>query len=210
MDIEGILASLKGILVQTGDPPTSHYHPQGWEQKTESNSQGLNHLHSLCKDLCKDRAQPRNLPLYLPTPTKFPPKLSNSCPRSFYTPRHRPSRFGLPPPHPRQAQFAICMGFLLLKSLRLARYFHAHLGLSASVAISCFQSVCVPSHLAAQPYRLMAQEHHSAGHFLCEKSEAFCQEKKMMFFGNSTTESHSHSWPTHDIVDSLSEVTRDR
>lgn len=100
MDIEGILARLKGILVQTGDPPTSHHHPQGWEQKTESNSQGLNHLHSLCKDLCKDRAQPRNLPLYLPTPTKFPPKLSNSRLRCFYTPRHRPSRFGLTPPPP--------------------------------------------------------------------------------------------------------------
>lgn len=30
-----------------------------------------------------------------------------------------------------------------------------------------------------------------------------------MFFGNSTTENHGHSWPTHGIVDNPHEVTRD-
>lgn len=160
---------------------------------------GLNCLHSLCKD-CVTTELSQEIFLCLPppnSPSKFSPNSRLSG--MLLSTKVQTGSVWVSTP----LVSSTLHGLFVLEVSVLDPLFPNPPGFvrfSASLLFSI--SCCVHLHLSAQPYRLVTLEHHSAGHFLCDKgSEAFCQEKKILF-ENSTTETIPHSWPTHRIADS--------
>lgn len=140
----------------------------------------MNRLHSLCKDCVRTELSQEIFLCIPPTPPpNFPPNSQTVVRDASMHQGTEPVGLGILSSTVRRSLH----GLFALEVFALNPLFPSPPGFvrfSGSPLPSV--SVCVHSHLSAQLFRLMALEHHSAGHFLCEKSEAFCQEKKNNVF----------------------------